>query len=198
MPLRTLALTVMAIGAVVNTASAQDAPRAGIVMGYPASFGVIWHVAERIAVRPEIGASQSSGLVMGTSIVSAGGTQVTSSISSGNDNWQVSAGVSLLLYLSKHDGLSTYLSPRWAYTRTTSNSSSNQPGSASSSAGNGQFVAASFGAQYAVGTRFSVFGEVGAGYTHITTSPTTSGALVTSSEIRGVSTRSGAGVILYF
>ena len=73
-----------------------------------------------------------------------------------------------------------------------------KPVASSGSTGNGQFVSGSFGAQYALGRRFSVFGEIGAGYTHVVTSPTIGGILVTSSVNNTFSTRSGAGVILYF
>jgi hypothetical protein len=53
----------------------------------------------------------------------------------------------------------------------------------------------SFGAQYALGRRFSVFGEVGLGYSRQSLrSPLSQ----TRSEAHAVTTRSGAGVILYF
>ena len=37
----------------VGTASAQDTRSFGVTMGYPASIGVLWHVNDRVAVRPE-------------------------------------------------------------------------------------------------------------------------------------------------
>jgi hypothetical protein len=152
-----------------------------------------------MALRPEISASQSSGEVTGISSVSIGGTTVSNTITSVNDNSQVAVGISALLYVTTHDALRTYISPRWSYTRT---SSTSQNGAAANptatSTGNGHFIAGSFGAQYALARRFSVFGEVGVGYTHIAVSPTSSGLLVTESVTHGVSTRSGAGVILYF
>ena len=36
-----------------NTASAQDTPKLGVTMGYP-SIGVIWHVTDGVALRPEV------------------------------------------------------------------------------------------------------------------------------------------------
>ena len=195
-----VALTIVVVAPKV---SAQDEPRVGIAMGYPASVGIVWHVSDRLALRPEIGASQSSGEVTGTVNVPitgvVPGSSVSSTVVSINDNWQVSAGISALFYLTRHDALRTYVSPRWAYTRTSSTSSNGPvPSAQSTSAGNGHFVSGSFGAQYALARRFSVFGEVGAAYTRIAVSPTSSGFLVTESVTHGVSTRSGAGVILYF
>ena len=112
-----------------------------------------------------------------------------------NDNWQASIGVSALFYVSKHDALRTYISPRWAYTRIASESEG--VGSISSASGNVNNVTGSFGAQYALSRRFSVFGEVGIGYTHTTNAPM--GALssfATASSTNAVATRSGAGVAL--
>ena len=37
----------------VRTASAQDTRSFGVTMGYPASIGVLWHMNEAVAVRPE-------------------------------------------------------------------------------------------------------------------------------------------------
>jgi hypothetical protein len=182
-------------------ASAQDAPKAGIAMGYPASIGVVWHVSDGVALRPEIGVSRSSGEFTATSFISIGGTTNTTTSLTTNDNWQVAIGLSALFYLSRHDALRTYVSPRWAYTRTSSSSASGpSPNQSSSSTGNGNFVSGSFGAEYALARRFSVFGELGLGYNRTITSPTSgsSGVTTTDSASRTFSTRSGAGVILYF
>ena len=55
--------------------------------------------------------------------------------------------------------------------------------------------AGSFGAQYAMGSKFSVFGEVGLGYSR-SISPTSSIYSKTTSTTW--STRTGVGVIVYF
>jgi hypothetical protein len=53
-----------------------------------------------------------------------------------------------------------------------------------------------FGAEYSLGRRFSVFGEAGVGYSW---QKTTNGSItIFSSRSHSVSTRTGAGVILYF
>ena len=54
----------------------------------------------------------------------------------------------------------------------------------------------SVGAQYALGKRFGVFGEVGFGYQH---SHETGGSLIqTDITSHTIGTRTGVGVILYF
>jgi hypothetical protein len=192
MRVRTLGLMVMAVALAANLASAQDEPRVGVVMGYPASVGIIWHVTDGIALRPEISATRSTGDLTATTSLS--------STTSSNDNWQVLFGGSALFYLSKHEGLRTYLSPRWAYTRVESTSTTSPPTITSSSASSVQFVSGSFGAQYTLGRRFAVFGELGVGYSRTTNQPTgsTPVPLFTSSTSTTIGTRSGAGVILYF
>jgi len=197
MRMGSVGLMAVAITLFAGTASAQDEPRVGVVMGYPASVGIIWRVSDTIALRPEISATSSSSDLNATSSVAVGGSTVTNSSLNTNDNWQVLAGVSALFYVSKHDALQIYVSPRWAFTRVSSSSASN--GVTSTSSGNVQFVSGSIGGQYALGTRFAVFGEIGLGYTYTTNTPTSPiVTLATASTARTIGTRSGAGVILYF
>jgi hypothetical protein len=201
MRLRVLGLVVITLTMAANTASAQDEPRIGITMGYPASIGVVWHVTDRIALRPEMSVSSSTNDLTATSTISVGGTTVTNSTTNSNDNWQLLAGASALFYLTRHENLRTYVSPRWAYTRVESTSSNTSSPGISDSAGNVQFVSGSLGAQYALGRRFSVFGEIGLGYTHTTSAPTNvspASTLLTTSTTNTIATRSGAGVVLYF
>jgi hypothetical protein len=185
-------------------ASAQNTPKVGLSMGYPAAIGVIWHVTDRVAVRPEVSVSKSSSEFIGSSITfSSGGVPVNTTTTTTTNTWQTSAGLSALLYLSRHDKLSTYLSPRWAYTRLSSTPSVSGGGVASVVTGtNGHinFVSGSFGAQFAIGERFSVFGELGLAFSRTVSSPLTNITLLTigGSTATNVSTRSGAGVILYF
>lgn len=202
MPVRIIGLVAaITIVGLAGTASAQDEPKIGITMGYPAALGLVWQVNDRIALRPELGVTRSSNDLIATTsgVIVVGGNVVsnTSQLSS-NSNWQASIGASVLYYLSKHDGLRTYVSPRWAYTRVSSDSSTDGA-STSSSTGNSQTLSGSYGAQYAVGPRFSVFGEVGFAYVHTSNAPTgVVSFLSTSSTTNTVGTRGGAGVILYF
>ena len=48
--------------AVASEAQAQDTPRVGLTMGYPATVGVIWNVADRFALRPEMTFSGAAGM----------------------------------------------------------------------------------------------------------------------------------------
>ena len=202
-------LAAIGIGLLAPAASAQDDPRVGITMGYPASVGIIWQVNDRVALRPEVSAQKASGEFTTTTSISFGGptttTTTTTTSTSSSDNWQVGVGLSALFYLTTHDALRTYVSPRWSYIRTSSSNSSSSlppPSQTTGSVGNGQFVSGSFGAQYALGKRFGLFGEVGVGYQHSEIAPASagvSGAVITSqSTTRTLATRSGAGVILYF
>ena len=169
-------------------------------MGYPASVGIVWHLTDGIALRPEVTATRSTNDLTATSLVTVGGTTRSTSTLNSNDNWQVLFGVSALFYVSKHDALKTYVSPRWAYTRVGS-ASTTDGGNTSGSTGNTQFVSGSFGAEYALSRRFAVFGELGVAYSRTTNTPNASAALstlFTSSTSNTLGTRSGAGVILYF
>ena len=203
-------LAAITIGSVAPAASAQDDPKVGITMGYPASVGIIWQVNERIALRPEVTATRASGESTSTSTISfvglgGGGSTTTTTTVTTNESWQVSTGLSALFYLSQHDALRTYVSPRWAYSRTSNSTTSGitELGNFGST-GSSHTVAGSFGAQYAPGRRFNVFGEVGLAFSRSTTAPrdaptglgivtTTSGAVS-----RNFGSRSGVGVILYF
>jgi hypothetical protein len=185
-------------------ASAQDTPTVGLSMGYPAAIGVIWHVTDTVALRPEVNVTKSTNEFIGSSTTfSSGGGVVTTTTTTTTDNWQVSAGVSGLVYLSKHDALRTYLSPRWAYTRQSSSPSSSN-GAASSTvtgtSGHVNVVSGSFGAQYAISNRFSAFGEVGLAFTRSVSSPAGNGSPLPAGSVTATNagTRSGAGVILYF
>jgi opacity protein-like surface antigen len=199
---RTLELIVaFTITFLPGIASAQDTPKIGLSMGYPAAIGVIWHVTDRLALRPEISVTKSATEFIGSSLTfSSGGVLTNTTTSTTLDTWQVGVGLSALFYLSKHDALRTYLSPRYAYTRQSSSpSSSNTPTSVvTGSNGHGNFVSGAFGAEYALGDRFSVFGEIGLGYSRTVSSPTSSLVGIGGSTASNLSTRSGAGVILYF
>jgi hypothetical protein len=212
MRLRTLGLAAaITVGWAAGTASAQDDSRVGITMGYPASIGILWQATERVALRPEITLSRTSAESTATSsltVFTPDGRLITSTTTSRltNDLWQVSAGLSALFYLTKHDALRTYLSPRWAYTRSSNSSTSDRTAIVTSGDSTGQFVGGSVGAQYALGRRFSVFGEIGLGFSRTRIAPTVITTVVPvdgpinvgGSVTRTLATRSGAGVVLYF
>jgi hypothetical protein len=202
MSVRTIATMIMML-VLAHTASAQETPRVGISMGYPAGIGIIWHITDGVALRPEISVQKQSGqsTTMRASVIiglPSDGTTITTSEST-MDFWQASVGVSALFYLSKHDALRTYVSPRWAYTR----DSSNLPSSLSDSinfgtSGSGNLVAGSFGAQYALGRKFSAFGEVGVEFSRTVSTPNDRQFGSSRDVFQTFGTRSAAGVILYF
>ncbi len=164
-------------------AHAQEPGKTGLVMGYPASFGVIWQAGEKVALRPEMTFTWASNDSLAAS---TGGT---------TSNWQLGAGVSALFYFARHDNLRPYFSPQWRYSHLGSS------GTASND-GNGNQLNGMFGAQYALGDRFGIYGETGAGYSWTTTTlnvPTTfapPASYTLHGKAFGVSGR--AGVIFYF
>jgi opacity protein-like surface antigen len=160
--------------------SGQDVGQKGITMGYPESIGLLWHVTEKVAVRPEFSFAHSS---TDTNL-----PFIDNNISSTT----VSVGVSALYYLSNADGLRPYVAPRWMYGHT-------GPGGGTTSHINS--LGGAFGAQYALGKRFSVFGETGLTYSHATAKTDVAplgivDSLTTHSNTIGLHT--GAGVIFYF
>jgi hypothetical protein len=162
------------------TANAQDAAKTGIVMGYPASLGVIWQAGDSIAVRPEFTFTWTSAESFDPS-----GNNLTS--------WQFGVGASALFYFARHENLRPYFSPQWSYSHLSS-------GSSSTATGNANTFSGMVGAQYALGGRFAVFGETGAGYSRSSTTVEIGGGSISPStrHTDNFGTRSRVGVILYF
>jgi hypothetical protein len=186
-------LALSATTAAAQTGSQQAIPfeeppdsRIGITMGYPASVGLIWHVTERLAVRPEL--SFSFGTTEGT----GAGTFETSS-----DSWSVDIGVSALFHLRQWDALRTYVAPRFTYSRGESTvDSSSFTGTTTELNTSGVTIAGLFGASYALHPRFSVFGEVGVGFSD--SQSTSSVALGIRTDAKRFGTQTGVGVVLYW
>jgi hypothetical protein len=166
--------------------AAQDQHKVGLTMGYPSSAGIVWHVSRRVAVRPEFSFTSTSNEF--TSAADAISTTTASA---------VGVGVSGIFYLTKVDKLRTYVSPRFTYSRLTTETTTRGSDNGSGGTGNNYSGAGSFGAQYAVGDRFSIFGEVGLGYSH-QTSASEVGIFGSNNATRTWSSRTGAGVVLYF
>jgi hypothetical protein len=179
-------------------ASAQQDRTAGLVMGYPASVGVLWHVTEGVALRPDATISQQS-IETTSTFTGLGGTSQTSTTTS--DGWASSIGVSALFYLGAPDALRFYVTPRVAYawSRTENEAAAGdllQLGPYETES-DGLLVAGSFGAQYAPHERFRLFGELGLSYSR---QEGTTGYTVSRSQAvtTGVGLRSGVGVVVYF
>jgi hypothetical protein len=200
-------LCAVAASLVARDARAQDEPRFGVTMGFPAAVGVIWNVADRLALRPEVTLSGTS-----TSSDSAIAPILGLDTGSTGDGFQFGVGVSALIYLSRWDALRTYVSPRFSYSHATNTGTS--LGSSSDTTSRSYFTSGSFGAQYAFARHFGVFGEIGVGYTSATTTLSTTSTPVIVLPVPGPSfppvttrlenhgktwsTRSGVGVIFYF
>jgi len=175
-------LLVCSVIAVISTRASAQEPTVGITMGYPASVGLLWRVADRVAIRPEF----SFALTDSSS---------ESLINDETNFWSVGTGVSVLFYSPVTDNLRTYFAPRFSYARTSGDSNTTE------SATDVYSFAGMFGAQYSLGRRFAAFGEVGFGYSRQNGSVTSNvGPLTThiSNHGNAVATRTGVGVILYF
>jgi len=176
------------IGGLLNAhlARAQETGRAGLTMGYPGAVGMIWHVAERVALRPEFSFASSAA----------------DTATSGTDATSFGVGVSGLFYVRTWDNLRAYVSPRFVYGRGTTTSK----GTATFEGTNSSYATSfSFGSQYAFSRRFGVFGEVGLGYTDLKGSlsslqpvPSLSITIPTDVRSHSWSTRTGVGIVVYF
>jgi hypothetical protein len=203
------ALIVAIVGAAC-AARAQDAGKVGLTMGYPSSVGVIWNVSDRVAVRPEIGLSRMTGDATGFDV--AGPAPIST-----NDSTGVGVGISGLIYVGRWDALRAYVSPRFSYARNSASAGTSSSTSFSESLSSSYLTSGSFGAQYSLGRRFGLFGEIGLGYTTTTssststlttgsvsivngipTTATTTRLVTSSSHANSLATRSGVGVIFYF
>jgi hypothetical protein len=198
--MRRLAQLFVFLSMMTTSAYAQETGSVGLTMGYPPAFGVILHVADRVAVRPELSWSHNSSEVISTITITLQGISNTTSSRSTSDSWTVGVGASGLFYISKSDGLSTYVSPRLMYTRGASSTTSSTPSpitpNPSEFTTSGYLASGSFGAQYALGRRFGVFGEVGLAYSRTKASNNLTVAGRTTTHT--VNTRTGAGVLWYF
>jgi hypothetical protein len=198
-----LALLALAFAAAcASAASAQDAGQVGITMGYPGSIGVMWHITDAVAVRPDFDFRATS---------ESGRTDASS----------IGIGISGLWYFARHDALAMYVAPRYLYSRSTSETQislpQNLPGisigigtvPSFTSTLTTHSLVGSFGAQYAIHKRFGIFGEAGFGYSQSNLPSTTirfdSGLGITNpvanvddTTVHTWATRTAAGVILYF
>jgi hypothetical protein len=205
---RTLSIVLVAVALLAGrVAKAQDAPRVGVTMGYPSAVGVVWNVASRLALRPEVTLSgQSSDSSIGNILGTGTG--------SNEDGVNVGVGLSGLIYVGRWEALRTYVSPRFTYTHTRTTSTAIGASSSSEATGRSYLTSGSFGAEYGFARHFGVFGEVGLGYTAATNSLSSTLAVTVSSNpsspvISVVNTRSdthartwgprsGVGVIFFF
>jgi hypothetical protein len=159
---------------------AQERGDVGVALGYPGSLALVWHPTDAVALRPDFTFSRSSvDLMSSVPFPSPSGRETIKTFS-----WAF--GLSGLLYAGKWDALRTYLVPRIAYGRASSDISTSSSNWSVSTSG-------SFGGQYSLGQRFAVFGETGVAYTHSRASGT-----VTSQSGNTWTIRTEVGAVLYF
>ena len=159
----------------VAAAGAQNHPNLGITIGYPAAVGVIWHLNDAVAVRPDFRISGSS--------TDPGGI----------DGWTYATGVSALVYTSSADNVRTYFSPRLDYQRSSTTISS--LGIEQTRSSHAWGVSGSFGVEYTPNRRFGVFGEIGLTYSRLKNEALSS--ILPEATGHGWGTRAGVGVIFY-
>ena len=174
---------------------AQERGDVGITMGYPAAVGVLFHVSDSLAIRPEVSFSTTT-------------TDITLTTSSST---LYGVGVSALIYVKRWDALGAYVVPRYSYQHGSSTSTIDLnlpvnlpialPDVSTTSTTDQHSIGGAFGAQYRLHEHFSVFGETGAAFTIMKTSTSLSIPLPdTRANPTGHSfaLRSSAGVIFYF
>lgn len=166
----------------VGGAYAQEKGSVGLVMSAPVRAGVLWHATERVALRPEASWSTSTSDTSGDLL----GTTVGSS----SDSTTFGVGVSALFYFTESEGVRTYVSPQYQFSH--SSVSSATESSDGSDASRHSFGGV-FGAQYALGSRFGLFGEIGVG---MSTSSTSLGPL--EADTTDANLIGGVGVVFYF
>jgi opacity protein-like surface antigen len=164
-------------------ALAQEARKTGLTVGYPGDIGVLWHASDSIAIRPTFGFSHTS------SDIASGGA---------NDGWGFGTTIAALFYVKKYDDVHTYVSPRFSYshasvTSTPTSSLGSLPAVTSHDDSTGG--AGAFGVQYSPGQRFSVYGEVGIGFTHHETTLNGVSSFTTKGTTWG--TVAGLGIVFY-
>lgn len=188
--------TVMAVMLTGGPAVAQEAGDVGITMGYPVAVGVVWHITDAIAIRPDVSMTWTSSESVNTSGPPLPGLPPVTSTST-VDAWNTAVGVSALFYLQTIDRFRVYLVPRAAYLRSSQDLDTGGLTSALDTTSNGYLVSGSVGAQVAAHDRFSIFGELGVQYS----SQRSEASFSTSrseNENHTLGLRSAVGVTLYF
>lgn len=194
-----------------SPAFAQDERRVGLVMGFPASVGVLWQMSDRLALRADGTYNWSNATIEGVDdSLSTSPSPIPAfeiSITQESSSQSGSIGVSLLFDLHRQDQFRIYLAPRvgWAVAHTESTLTIDVspiqifPGvpprdntNRESETAYSPTFGASIGASTRVGNRFGVFGEAGFSYNQTTTEE------ILQATRRSFGIRAGVGAILFF
>lgn len=191
---------VSALGLMVVTAgpaAAQDAGSLGATMGYPGAVGVIWHVTDRIALRPDVTLTRSSSESTTTGPGFFPGTELSSTTTS--EGWGTTVGLSALVTVRTIERLRIYLTPRLAWSHSSSDNQAGVSGNRSSYdvATRGLVTSASVGTQYGLHDHFAIFGEVGLQYSDLETNSDYPGSR-NRTDSTSFGLRSAVGVTVYF
>lgn len=205
--MRPLVLVITAVAGLVTlqpvSAAAQPTKPVAVTLGYPAAVGLIWHVNDRLAVRPDVTLNRSETKTTLTSTAAGlfGGVSTSTSTSTQTDTtW--STGLSLLVTLADLDDLRLYFVPRVSYLRATTSSEASVAGlgglGSFSSDNDGVTALGGVGAHYMLGTRAAVFAESGVQYVRQSFSSAIPGTTGTKSTATSVGLRSAVGFAVYF
>ena len=185
-----------------SSVSAQTDNRWGVVMAFPTAAGLQWQANDRLTFRGDV--AFDHGVV--EQVVTSGGlfingVQVSSSSSRTTEfrHSTFSLGMAGLFTVARREQLRLYVSPRVAWRRLDSSFETRdddgpQTAFDSATTTNGLEVEGTFGANYRLGDRFSVFGETGIGFT----SPTASSASASETRSYVVGSRGTFGVVVHF
>jgi hypothetical protein len=167
-------------GLMTTPAAAQEKGKMGLTVSAPSAIGLIWHLSERVAIRPEVSFSFNESEAESSSLPDI-------------RSHSVSLAGSALFYTGHWDNLRTYVSPRFTYSW--SSTSIDEAAPEFDSTQNAWGLSGSIGAQYNLGTRFAVFAEAGLMY-----SSTESETPTSIGDRTGWSfgSRTAIGGILYF
>src|SRR5688572_13228521 len=90
-------------------ASAQDKGQIGLAMRFPANIGVLWHVIERIAIRPGISIGRTS--IETTSTTTLGVPPETFTSSNSFSSTTVGIELDVMISVKKWDEVRAYVAP---------------------------------------------------------------------------------------
>lgn len=152
---------------------AQSRGRVALSIAHPSAVGIVWHVKDRFALRPDFSFSRRSS-------DSPPGTI--------SRVWTATIGLSALVYLFRSDSLQGYIAQRASYSKT---DGAQRIGSEAYTLGE------AFGLQYALGRRFAVFGETGLQYSWSSVPVFFQGVRVQTTHTRAWETTAGVGLMFY-
>jgi hypothetical protein len=168
-------------------AAAQDAGRTGLVVLTPGTVGMVWHVSDHVAVRPEV-----SFLFSAVDVDDSSANESTSGTAG--------LGVSVPLAIRRWGDATAYVAPRFSYVRATSDSGG-PPDLRLESVATSYGVGGSVGLQYLLGERFAIFAETGLSYARSssgTESDSPAVTLLRKTHSWSLGTRAAIGAGFYF